>query len=182
MIRLLAAIAMAATACTAIMSAHAEDQNRACLANGVTQDECSLSKPVVVTIGQVSPAIRLSKPFKNARLVGVGGPRTEEVVSIEPLTDTSFFLLGRVAGRTNILFYDDQNMLIKNLDVIVKNNPNRVVIFNIRPQQGQGAGAGSTTGISGRQEFQCSPVGCEFIRQSHYETATEKQEITHHND
>jgi Flp pilus assembly secretin CpaC len=154
MIKQLAAIAAVST-CLAVTTVHAAQVN-VCVAASMTEDACPLSETVVVVINHVGNTIRLDKPFKN---VQIGA----NFVDIQVRTDHRFILNGVSPGRTNVVFYDDDDKLIKNLDVIVKADPGRVRVFN-RP-------------MSGSTVFNCTPAGCEFVSMSKYEKPAENVNI-----
>ena len=155
MIKQLAAIATVSS-CLAITTVRAAEVNF-CAAS-VTKETCPLSESVVVVVGRQGDVMKLDQPFANVRIGAADG-----VVDVEVLTDHRFILRGISAGRTDVVFYDKNNDPVKNLDVIVQPDPGRVRVFNKK--------------LFGSQVWECTPLGCEYVSETHYENPAQNLNV-----
>jgi Flp pilus assembly secretin CpaC len=146
MARIAAALAIASV-CIGGTTAASAAELKACTAAMHAEAGCSSIIPVRVHKGGQTDVLVLDQPFTTVRILD------PTVVSMEPVSDQSFYLSGQDIGRTLVKFFDAQGLAVVDLDVTVGPPAGQVLIYD-------------RATLAGLSTYKCTPVGCEFVGQN----------------
>jgi Flp pilus assembly secretin CpaC len=146
MARLSAALAIVSV-CIGGTTAASAAELKACTEAMHAQAGCSSVIPVRIHRGGQTDLLVLDQPFSTVRILDPA------VVSMEPVSDQSFYLSGQDIGRTFVKFFDAQGMALVGLDVLVGPPAGQVLIYD-------------RAALAGISTYKCTPAGCELVGQN----------------